>query len=175
MGRPKKAMIYDFFCPHIKIINGKCFPTWKMCISRRYYKIFITKNWEIRGYSKFARGPKKKGFAVISAARLWINRNKKKGGNHSLMTMLRMDEEMWKIFIFRKMADLEIQNCLFDQNFTHIFGYRKKITVQKKILRPSEGQLYIETSEKNFKLIGQAVLKLQWSPTLKTWFREKRV
>ena len=45
------------------------------------------------GYSKFARGPKKKGFAVITAARHWNIRNKKKG---SLVNdiMLRMDEEI---------------------------------------------------------------------------------
>ena len=40
--------------------------------------------------------------------------------------MLRMDEGIWKFLIFRKMADVEIQSCLFDQNFTHIFVYKKK-------------------------------------------------
>ena len=40
--------------------------------------------------------------------------------------MLRMDEEIWKILIFQKMADVEIQSCLFDQDFTHIFCYKKK-------------------------------------------------
>ena len=40
--------------------------------------------------------------------------------------MLRMDEGIWKILIFRKMADVEIQSCLFDQIFTYIFGYKKK-------------------------------------------------
>ena len=45
--------------------------------------------------------------------------------------MLRMDKGIWKILIFRKMADVEIQSCLFDQNFTHTVGYKKKI-VQKK-------------------------------------------
>ena len=39
--------------------------------------------------------------------------------------MLRMDGGIWKILIFRKMADVEIQSCLFYQNFTHIFGYEK--------------------------------------------------
>ena len=39
--------------------------------------------------------------------------------------MLQMDEGIWKISIFRKMADVEIQSCLFDQNFTDIFGYKK--------------------------------------------------
>ena len=59
--------------------------------------------------------------------------------------MLRMDEGVWKILIFRKMADVEIQSCLFDQNFTHIFGYKKKNNgPKKKILRPSGGQLYIK-------------------------------
>ena len=58
--------------------------------------------------------------------------------------MLRMDEGIWNILIFRKMADVEIQSCLFDQNFTHIFGYKKKIIVQKKFFRPSGGQLYIK-------------------------------
>ena len=46
--------------------------------------------------------------------------------------MLRMNEGIWKILIFRKIADVEIQSCLFYQNFTHIFGYKKKIIVQKK-------------------------------------------
>ena len=40
--------------------------------------------------------------------------------------MLRMDEGIWKFFIFRIMADVEIQSCLFDQNFAHILGYKKK-------------------------------------------------
>ena len=71
------------------------------------------------------RGVKKKGFAVITVARHWIIRNKKRG---SLVNdiMLRMDEGIWKILICRKMADVEIQSCLFDQNFTHIFGCKKK-------------------------------------------------
>ena len=71
------------------------------------------------------RGIQKKGFAVITAARHWIIRNKKKG---SLVNdiMLRLDEGIWKISIFRKMADVEIQSCLFDQNFTHVSGYKKK-------------------------------------------------
>ena len=43
-----------------------------------------------------------------------------------------MDEGILKKCIFRKMADVEIQNCLFDQNFTHIFGYKNIIIVQKK-------------------------------------------
>ena len=42
------------------------------------------------------------------------------------------------------MADVEIQSCLFDQNFTHIFGYKKNNRPKKKILRPSEGHLYIK-------------------------------
>ena len=37
-----------------------------------------------------------------------------------------MDEGIWKILIFRKMADVENQSCLFDQNFTHIFCYKEK-------------------------------------------------
>ena len=53
--------------------------------------------------------------------------------------MFRMDEGIWKILVFRKMADVEIQNCLFDQNFTHIFGYKIKNNRPKKILRPSGG------------------------------------
>ena len=53
--------------------------------------------------------------------------------------MLRMDEGIWEIW--------EIQSCLFDQNFTHIFGYKKKI-IQKKILRPSGGHLYINQVRK---------------------------
>ena len=57
--------------------------------------------------------------------------------------MLQMDEGIWKILIFRKMADVEIQNGLFDQNFTHIFGYKKN-NRKKKILRPTGGQLYIK-------------------------------
>ena len=57
--------------------------------------------------------------------------------------MHRMDEGIWNFFIFRKMADVEIQSCLFERNFPHIFGYKKKI-VKKKLLRPSGGQLYIK-------------------------------
>ena len=30
------------------------------------------------------------------------------------------------------MADVEIQSCLFDQNFTHIFRYKKKNRPKKK-------------------------------------------
>ena len=41
-----------------------------------------------------------------------------------------MDKGIWKILIFRKMVDVEIQSCLFDQNFTHIFGYKKKSFVR---------------------------------------------
>ena len=40
--------------------------------------------------------------------------------------MLRMDEGIRKFLIFRKMADAEIQSCLLEQNFIHIFGYKKK-------------------------------------------------
>ena len=120
------------------------------------------------------RGVQKKEFTVITAARHWIIRNKKKG---SLINdiMLRMDEGIWKILLFRKMADVEIQSCLFDQNFTHIFGYKKKIIVQKKNPTSIRRTIIYKISEKNFKLIGRAVLKLQWSPTLKTWFRENRI
>ena len=57
--------------------------------------------------------------------------------------MLRMDEGIWKILIFRKMVDVEIQSCLFYQNFTHNFGFKKN-NRPKKILRPSGGQLYIK-------------------------------
>ena len=39
--------------------------------------------------------------------------------------MFRMDEGIWKFLIFRKITDVKIQS-LFDQNFTHIFGYKKK-------------------------------------------------
>ena len=81
--------------------------------------------------------------------------------------MLRMDEGIQKISIFRKMANVEIQSCLFDQNFTHIFGYKKNSSSIRRTI------IY-KISEKNFKPIGQAVLKLQWSPISKTWFREKR-
>ena len=89
--------------------------------------------------------------------------------------MLRMDEGIWKILIFRKMADVEMQSCLFHQNFTHIFGYKKKKNRPKKNPLTIRRTIIYKVSEKNFKLIGQAVLKLQWSPSSKTWFREKRV
>ena len=49
VGTSEKSNCLGFFWPHIKIINNKCFSTWKICISRRYYKFFITKYWEIRG------------------------------------------------------------------------------------------------------------------------------
>ena len=56
LGRPKKSIIYNFFWLH-KIINDKCFFTWKICISRKYYKFFKTKFCEIRGIEQyFARG-----------------------------------------------------------------------------------------------------------------------
>ena len=32
--------------------------------------------------------------------------------------MLRMDEVIWKILIFQKIAGVEIQSCLLDQNVT---------------------------------------------------------
>ena len=82
---------------------------------------------------------------------------KKKG---SLVTdiMLRMDEGIWKFLIFRKMADVEIQSCLFDQNFTHIFGYKKSNRPKKNPSSIRRTIMY-QISEKNFKLIVQAVLK----------------
>ena len=88
------------------------------------------------------------------------------------MSMLRLDEGICKILIFRKMTNLEILSCLFDQNFTHIFGYKKKNRPKKN---PSfiRRKIIYKVSEKNFKLIGQAFLKLQWSPDSKTWFQEK--
>ena len=59
--------------------------------------------------------------------------------------MLWMDEGISKISIFFKITDVEIQSCLFDQRCTHIYGYKKKKKiVQKKIRRPSGGQLYIK-------------------------------
>ena len=57
------------------------------------------------------------------------------------------------------MADVEIQSCLFDQNFTHIFGYKKKS--YKKNPSSIRRTIIYKISEKNVKLIGQAVLKLQ--------------
>ena len=86
--------------------------------------------------------------------------------------MLRMDEEIWKFLIFRRMADVEIQSFLFDQNFTYIFGYKNKIIVQEKNPSSIRRKIIYKMSEKNFKLIGQAVLKLQWSPTLKHGFEK---
>ena len=85
-----------------------------------------------------------------------------------------MDEGIWKILFFRKMADVEIQSWLFDQNFTYIFGYKKKNRPKKNPSSIRRTIIY-KIIEKIFKLNGQAVLKLQWSSTLKTWFREKRV
>ena len=61
------------------------------------------------------------------------------------------------------MSDLEIQSCLFDQNFTHIFGYKKKKIIVQKNPSSIRRTIIYKISEKNFKLIGQAVLKLQWS------------
>ena len=49
--------------------------------------------------------------------------------------------------------------------------FSKKHSFQKNIQKT----IIYKISDKNFKLIGQAVLKLQWSPISKTWFREKRV
>ena len=75
--------------------------------------------------------------------------------------MLRMDEGIWKILIFRKMADVEIQSFLFEQNFTYIFGYKKKLSSKKKNPSSIRRTIIYKKREKNFKLIGQAVLKLQ--------------
>ena len=86
-----------------------------------------------------------------------------------------MDEGIWKILIFQKIADVEIQSSLFDQNFTHIFGYKKNNKRPKKNPSSIRRTIIYKISEKNLKLIGQAVLKLQWSSTLKTWFRKKSV
>ena len=54
----------------------------------------------------------------------------------------------------------DIQSYFFNQNFTHIFGYKKNDRPKKN---PSSNRMTIiyKTSEKNFKLIGQASLKLQ--------------
>ena len=118
------------------------------------------------------QGVQKKGFAVITAARHWIIRNKKKG---SLVNdiMLRMDEGIWKILIFRKMEDIEI--VVYPTKISLTFSAIKKNNRPKKNTSSIRRTIIYKISEKNFKLIGQAVLKLQWSPTLKTWFREKRV
>ena len=43
VGTSKKAITQDVVWLHIKIINNKCFSTWKISMSRRYYKFFITK------------------------------------------------------------------------------------------------------------------------------------
>ena len=59
VGTAKKSNYLGFFLPHIKIINNKCFSTWKICISRRYYKFFITKYWEIRGIQQICEGLRK--------------------------------------------------------------------------------------------------------------------
>ena len=74
--------------------------------------------------------------------------------------VLRMGEGIWKILIFRKMADVEIQSCLFDQNFTHIFSYKKKKNRPKKNPSSIRRTIIYKISEKNFKLIGQAVLNV---------------
>ena len=58
------------------------------------------------------------------------------------MSMLRLDEGICKILIFRKMTNLEILSCLFDQNFTHIFGYKKKKSSKKKsFVHPEENYI----------------------------------
>ena len=58
------------------------------------------------------------------------------------------------------MADVEIQSCLFNQNFTQIFGYVKKVIVKKKNRLSIRRTIIYKISEKIFKLIGQTVLKL---------------
>ena len=56
--------------------------------------------------------------------------------------MLRMDEGIWKILILRKMGDVEIQSCSFDQNFTHVFGYKKNNRPKKKsFVHPEENYI----------------------------------
>ena len=39
------------------------------------------------------------------------------------------------------MADLEIQSCLFDRNFTHIFGYKKNNCQKKTFVHPEENYM----------------------------------
>ena len=46
-----------------------------------------------------------------------------------------MEEGISKILIFRKVADVEIQSCLFDQNFTPIFSCKKKSSKKKSFAR----------------------------------------
>ena len=75
--------------------------------------------------------------------------------------MLRMDEGIWKILIFRKMANVKIQSCSSYQNFTHIFGFNKQNNRPKKHPSSIRRIIIYKISEKNFKSIGQAVLKLQ--------------
>ena len=55
------------------------------------------------------------------------------------------------------------------------FSAIKKNNHPKKNLSSIQRTIVYKISEKNFKLIGQAVLKLHLSPSLKTWIREKRV
>ena len=55
--------------------------------------------------------------------------------------MLRMDEGIWKILIFRKMADVEIQSCLFGRNFTHIFGYKNKSSKKKSFVHLEDNSI----------------------------------
>ena len=70
------------------------------------------------------------------------------------------------------MADVGIQSCLFDQNFTHIFGYKKNNRPKKNPSSIRRTVIY-KTSETNFKLIGQAVLKLQCDHRLRKHGFEK--
>ena len=55
--------------------------------------------------------------------------------------MLRMDEGIWNFLIFRKMADIEIQSCLYYRNFTHIFGNKKKSSKKKSFVHPEDNYI----------------------------------
>ena len=120
------------------------------------------------------RGVQKKGFPVTTAARLWIIRNKKR--EHQLMTQCSgWTKGFEKFWFFEKWQMLKFKVVYSTKISLTFLAFKKKNNRQKKNPSSIRRTIIYKISEENLKLIGQVVLKLQWSPTSKTWFREERV
>ena len=71
--------------------------------------------------------------------------------------------EKWQMLKFK---------VVYSTKISLTFWAIKKNNRPKKNPSSIRRTIIYRISEKNFKLIGQAVLKLQWSPTSKTWFEK---
>ena len=60
------------------------------------------------------------------------------------------------------MADVEIQSCLFDQNFTHIVGYKNKNNRPKENPSSIRRTIIYKISDKNFKPREKRVYEVRW-------------